>query len=771
MSVPVCPTRHQPSAFRALLLATVAACIAAPAGAQDAPAPNASQAEEVRLPPLTLLPPVNTTGLRNERRLMDTPATVDVISGAELDRQMARNAEDVFRYTPGVTVNRQTTSTDPFGSLGGITVRGVGGNRVLTVVDGFRTIERITDNTRDVVDPWNMSRVEVVRGPGSVLYGSDALGGVVNYITRNPSDYIRPGETWGGEVSTSFSSLDNSLQSRATVAARVEDWSAMFSYQRRDASEPSRNNSRSPDGIWNCTRNTAAGALPCNRLNPTGIASDDYFARVVWDPLPNFRLRVTADVMQRVTDVDQRYDLGPTSATSGITNLDYQRRQAIDRGLFSTDAEWRPEYGWLDSVRVMAGYQPQQIERTGTRLQRIASGQYTTAFDRTTYSENVLQGEVQLSSSLNVIGTRHVFTYGVSASTTETDYQRENITTNLNTGVRTVTRATGFNFANADTRRLDGFLQDEITLFGGRLTLVPGLRYATTRISPRPDGDYKAVVGAEPRNQDDSNLSLAFGAIWRLDEVFSLYANYGEGFKQATAEQLYTSLPGTSSNLIPNPNLRPEEVRSVEGGIRVQLPNAYASLGVFRADYTDFIQSFVLVPGTANDYTYQNLSEVTVQGVEFSGAWRFARDWTLNGAASWQEGRQRATPTSARTGFDGARPLTATAGITYDNPDLRTSVTLNGTYAAEVTNLSSSTLYHPKSYQVFDMLASWRPLANLELNGGIFNLLDTRYLPLAPGGTTYSVSSATLDSVKAANPIELQVAPGRTFRVGARVTF
>ncbi len=767
MSFPQALPMHRPRPWRALLLATVAAFAVSPAMAQDSTAPAATEGE-VRVPALTLLPPVNTTGLRNERRLMDTPATVDVISGAELDRQMARNAEDVFRYTPGVTVNRQTTGTDPFGSLGGITVRGVGGNRVLTVVDGFRTIERITDNTRDVVDPWNLSRVEVVRGPGSVLYGSDALGGVVNYITRNPSDYIQPGQTWGGEASTSFSSLDNSLQSRMTVAARAAEYSAMFSYQRRDASEPQRNNSRSPDGIWNCTRNTAAGALPCNRLNPTDIASDNYFARVVWDPLPNFRMRFTADVMQRATDVDQRYDLG--LATGGITNLDYQRRQAINRGLFSTDAEWRPDYGWLDSVRVMAGYQPQEIERTGTRLRQIANGQRTSTYDRLTYSENVLQGELQLSSSLNVIGTRHVFTYGVSGSTTETDYEREDIATNLNTGVRTVTRAGGFNFANADTRRLDAFAQDEITLFGGRLTLVPGMRYSTTRISPRPDGDYKPVAGAEPRNQDDSNLSLALGAIWRLDEIFSLYANYGEGFKQPTAEQLYTSLPSTTFNLVPNPSLRPEEVRSVEGGIRVQLPNAYASLGVFRADYTDFIQSFVSIPGTP-DLTYQNLSEVTVQGIEFSGAWRFARDWTLNGAASWQEGTQRATPTSARTAFDGARPLMATAGVTYDNRDLRTSVTLNGTYGAEVTDVSSSQIYMPKSYQVFDMLASWRPLPNVELNGGIFNLLDTRYMPLAPGGTTYNRSEFATDATKATNPIELQVAPGRTFRLGARVTF
>jgi hemoglobin/transferrin/lactoferrin receptor protein len=774
IDMPPLPLAHaRRPALRRFLAAGVAlsALAAMPARGQEAPAaPAAPPAApgEVRVPPLTLLPPVNTTALRNPRRLFDTPATVDVIPGQELDRQMARNLEDVFRYTPGVTVNRQTSGTDPFGSLGGITVRGVGGNRVLTLVDGFRTIERITDQTRDVVDPWNLARVEVVRGPGSVLYGSDALGGVVNFITRNPSDFIRPGEVWGGEFSTSFGSVDSSLLSRITVAGRVDEFSAMFSYARRDASEPQLTRSRSPDGIWNCTRNLSAGATPCNRFDALDIASNAYFFRLVWDPLPNLRMRVTADVLDRTTDVDQRYDLGP--ATGGFTNLGWDRRQAVSRALFSYDVEWRPDYGWLDGVRFMVGYQPQEIERTGLRLRRQSNGQHLQIADSLVYSEDVLQGELQLNSSFELFGIRNVLTYGIAASTTATDYQRQDITTNLATGARTVVRGGGFNFANADTRRLDVFGQNEIALFDGRLTLIPGLRLSSTRISPRPDGDYRPVLGAEPKTLDETNLAFGVGAIFRLDDTWSLYANYGEGFKMPTAEQLFTSLPGTTFNLVPNPNLKPEQVRSVEGGVRIQRPDAYASLGAFYADYTDFIQSFVQIPGTI-DITYQNLSEVRVWGIEFAGAWRFAPEWTVQAAASWQRGEQRATPNSPTRPFDGARPFNTTVGLTWDSRDLNTTVTFNGTYAAEVTRASSSQLYLPEAYTVFDLIASWRPLRNIEFNAGVFNIFNARYLPLPPGGTIYNRSEFTTNATKAVNPIELQVAPGINYRVGLRVTW
>src|SRR5690606_6959260 len=127
---------------------------------------------------------------------------------------------------------------------------------------------------------------------------------------------------------------------------------------------------------------------------------------------------LTADVLQRTTDVDQRNDLGP--ATGGFTNLGWNRRQEILRGLFSTDVEWRPEWGWLDGVRLMAGYLPQQIERTGLRRRLQSNGQEIHIADRLTYSENVWQGEVQLTSSFQAAGMRHVLTYGLSASTTAT---------------------------------------------------------------------------------------------------------------------------------------------------------------------------------------------------------------------------------------------------------------------------------------------------------------------------------------------------------------
>ena len=134
--------------------------------------------------------PIAVTATRHERSLLETAGNVDVIDREDIQQTGGVTIQNLFRYKAGIEVPVQSSATDPFSSNGGIEIRGVGGNRTQILVDGNRTLERITDNTRDIVEASNVKAVEIVRGPSSVLWGSDALGGVVNFITRDPSDLL-----------------------------------------------------------------------------------------------------------------------------------------------------------------------------------------------------------------------------------------------------------------------------------------------------------------------------------------------------------------------------------------------------------------------------------------------------------------------------------------------------------------------------------------------------------------------------------------------------
>src|SRR5690606_20613802 len=99
------------------------------------------------------------------------------------------------------------------------------------------------------------------------------------------------------------------------------------------------------------------------------------------------------------------------------------------------------------------------------------------------------------------------------------------------TGTTTTTLNQGFNFPEVKTQRADFYIQDEIKLFDDRLTLTPGLRYSTYKIDPTADRDYVPLPGFEPRVISEDKLTKKLGLVYDLNDTYSVYASYGEGFK------------------------------------------------------------------------------------------------------------------------------------------------------------------------------------------------------------------------------------------------
>src|SRR5690606_36114096 len=135
------------------------------------------------------------TATRTERVVADVPNTVDIIDRERMDELIVRDLEDLFRDEPGITVG---TGFGRFG-IGDIRIRGLGGNRVRIQTDGTPvpdafSIGSFSNANRNFVGLDTLKRAEVVRGPGSSLYGSDALGGVVSFTTKDPSDYLGAGK-------------------------------------------------------------------------------------------------------------------------------------------------------------------------------------------------------------------------------------------------------------------------------------------------------------------------------------------------------------------------------------------------------------------------------------------------------------------------------------------------------------------------------------------------------------------------------------------------
>ena len=166
---------------------------------------------------------VTVVGTRTERKLEEVAATITVKDREDIEREMVRDMADLIRFEPGVTV----AGTGSRFGLTSFNIRGIGGNRVLTMIDGVRVPDEFSfgpflSARRDFVDVDSLDQVEIARGPISTLYGSDALGGVVAMRTLGPEDFLGDRSIHLG-AKLGYSSADSSLVSRLSVAGDFND--------------------------------------------------------------------------------------------------------------------------------------------------------------------------------------------------------------------------------------------------------------------------------------------------------------------------------------------------------------------------------------------------------------------------------------------------------------------------------------------------------------------------------------------------------------------
>ena len=192
------------------------------------PAAPMPRSESISLETVTVI------ATRTVRSLDELASTVSVKTADDLERELARDISDLVRFEPGVTV---AGAGSRFG-LTGFNIRGIGGNRVLTMIDGIRVPEEFSfgpflSARRDYVDIDSLSRAEIARGPVSSLYGSDALGGVVALTTRQPSDYLDADRTFSGSFKGGHSGVDKNTAGTVSLAARSGPASGLILYTRR----------------------------------------------------------------------------------------------------------------------------------------------------------------------------------------------------------------------------------------------------------------------------------------------------------------------------------------------------------------------------------------------------------------------------------------------------------------------------------------------------------------------------------------------------------
>lgn len=718
------------------------------------------------------------TATLNERAQKDVASEVSVIDAEEIDRRQVQSVADLVRYEPGVTATGTAIGGGRFGN-GGIAIRGLGGNRVRIELDGIAIpdafeIGSFSSAGRDVVDVDALKRVEIVRGAASSLYGSDALGGVVSYVTKDPNDYVGKDGGHFGSAKLLYDSANRGSAVTGTWAAANANDGLVVVATHRDGSET---NNKGEVGSADSTR---------TRPNPQDTRSDALLAKYVHTADSGRVDRVTFDGERGDVDTNvltgRAYSTLTRALTTSLRGEDSRQRLrfAFDQSLPLATA-WADSLDW--KVYVQRSEVGQDTFEDRVTLSDAGPVNPKQRFRRFTFDQRVFGVEAIARKAFTAGAVEHALTYGVDLSRTHTAEQRDGWQRDVTTGaISNVVSPDTFpvrDFPVSDTTTAALFGQDEMRLAGGRLSLIPALRMDYYKLDPKPDAIFRAGnPGVVPAGLDRTSWSPKLGAIWRFDDALAAFAQYAHGFRAPPYNDVnigFTNLAFGYTSL-PNPHLKPETSNGLEIGLRAHGRIGWVSVSAYENRYRDFIESQALVgvdPQTGlMQFQSINLSRVKIRGAEARygvnlGAFADALEGlSLKGSLATARGDDQ----TAHAPLVSIDPRRAVLGLAFDRPGW--GVELIGTAVARKDRLPApaasdnpsgpppAALFAAPGYATIDLYAHWQPLPSVELFGALTNLGDRRYWNWgAVGGFAES------------RTIDLYSAPGRAIRVGVRATF
>jgi hemoglobin/transferrin/lactoferrin receptor protein len=665
----------------------------------------------------------------------DAVATVTVIDADEIERQGARDIKDLVRYEPGVSVRNQPGR---FG-LSGFNIRGLDGNRVLVRVDGVRvadafSIGSFSNAGRDAVDVDTLEQVEILRGPASSLYGSSALGGVVSFVTRDPLDYLGDDDAAALRLKGGYASVDDGKYGGFTSAWSHTAVSGLIHYTHRQGTEA--DNAGDVDAR-DGTR---------TRNNPQEYVDDSLLLKGVLDAGTAGVFRATLEGTRGRTDTEVLSALG--RSPSGTSTVVTERLEGEDRSQrHRSSLEWTlDDVGPFDRLRANA-YVQQTATTQDTQEDRTtiaASGTRTpvTRERRFRFDQDLSGVEFAARQTFETGGIEHRMTWGGEWLRTDTAQLRDGLQRNRVTGMVTPSVLPDVfpvrDFPLSETTENALFVEDEILLLDGRLTLVPGLRWDHFDLEPRVDPVFAADnLGINPVAVDESNLSPRLGVVGRLGGSWSLHANYAEGFRAppySDANIGFTNLQ-FGYTALPNPDLESESSRGLELGVRWRASAGFVALTAYRNEYEDFIESLrsLGVDPATNLLVFQsqNVDEVTIEGVELRAGWRLGETFRalegfeFNAAAA----SARGTDEVADQPLNSVDPARLVVGLRYTAADGRWNAELVTTAvrSPERVDDSSGVQFRPPGYAVFDLFGQYRISDALRIDLGVYNLADRKY--------------------------------------------
>jgi len=690
------------------------------------------------------------SSLRMDRKIRKLPAALSVVGAYEYQRNSSLSLSNVLKNEPGISLGR-----DGIWSTS-IHVRGLNENRLVILIDGNR-VETATDLTASLsmVDVNDIERVEVIKGAQSSLYGTGAMGGIVNVITKDGKFSEKSYLT--ANVISGYASANHLLSNYATIGAGDEQWYLRISGNYTDAGD----------------MNTPRGILPNSQF-----ASHNLMAKAGVKPLANHLLKIQ-----------------------------YQRNRGEDVGIPGGDAFPGPaESSYTDIGRnlIHASYEIQDISDSFTSLQLNYFNQYIirdVSMKPNTVSETTLpNGSKQLTTPELVTPTGEHLTngaqlrgtwllsdhhtliagadiWGRKLTTSREKFIRIDVvnpageiikTNNLERGETPIPESR-FNSAGL-------YFQDEVSLLDERLTLITGGRIDRVWIKNEPGFDVDYLILNETRNDTPPTQRLTFkkgseqsyswsanaGLLYQLGKQIDVSMNLARSFRAPSLEERFKYIDLGNFVQLGDPSLEPESGYSADLGLRIWNPGFTLQSGIFIHAINNMIAEvpgeFVYTltseakPDTLPALVNTNLSKALLYGFDFRMDYIFYDHVVLFVSGAYVRGK------NTDSGMDLPRipPMNGRLGLRYTYPRLG-SAEIAATGTAKQDKIAEGESI-TNGYYCLDMMLNTKKFnlgsATLQFFTGLDNITNNAY--------TNHLST---------NRGSISIEPGRNFFIRMSVAF
>ncbi|MDX4050204.1 TonB-dependent receptor [Aliarcobacter skirrowii] len=680
-----------------------------------------------------------------EQKVTDAPASISVISQEDLQKKPYTNLLDAVKDIEGVDIG----ATRDKSGQGTVSMRGMGADYTLILIDGKKQ-----NNNGDIypndfgglqfanMPPLSMiERIEVIRGPMSTLYGADAMGGVINIITKKIS------KEWTGSIthSQTFQS-DNEFGNDATtdiaiMGPLIKDklgLSLRGSYYDKEASEPKDSTGSGFGG---------AGKTMDNQNWTAG-------AGLTFTPNDNHTIKANFDIAKQKYDNSEGY-VGTVDSIGSIA------RYTQNKNLY--DLSGNKETGNFGTYAPRVGY---------AETQRMQREQYS------------LDWEADWALGKSTVGVHYIKSENLGRSLPLNSQERKAYNNWLDSnGYAEVTRydkdgnpvqvrpggaGGNSNLASPFLPRPERTLKSENTTFNAKYELpleshyiVMGTEFLKAKMT---DGVFGMSEGKTNQSkeyyqyslfaEDSWNiiepLTLTFGARYDNHEDFGshfsprVYANYNltdnwtlkggvaTGYKTPKTSDLQEGITGFggqgTSPWVGNPNLKPEESVNYEMAVYYEHENKHNfNITLFQNDFKDKIENATQATAGSEwaDLGYssvnqkQNVGDATIRGIEASGKYFIFDNLSIKANYTYIDSERDDTKKPLVAG--GAKHMYSAVLDWQATSKLSTALRM---YGEKERYRGQDYAEYWEDYQVFDLSTSYKLDNNLTINGRINNLFD-----------------------------------------------